>query len=132
MTGTKTQVLLLPLMVYAACGLVLSLAAHLSALVGLQPGGTALFVGLHVGIFPLWIPVVFIAMKLTGGMRPTMTSKADYWNAMFSGCPAWMRGTGFARRAVCQPTNNRPSTDGAEQATVTKQGGSSRCLPVCG
>ena len=63
-----TQILLLPLMVYAACGLILSLAVHLMALAGLQPpGGNALFFGLHVGIFPLWLPVVLIMMKLTRG-----------------------------------------------------------------
>jgi hypothetical protein len=91
MADAKTQILLLPLMVYAACGLVLSLAAHLSALVGLQLGGTALFFGLHVGIFPLWIAVVFISMKMMGGTRLTMGRSSAFRNAMFFGCPAWMK-----------------------------------------
>jgi hypothetical protein len=40
-----SQILLLPLMVYAAAGLVLSLAAHLLSYTGQQPGGNALFFG---------------------------------------------------------------------------------------
>ncbi len=60
-----TQILLPPLMLYAACGLVLSLAVHILSFFGVQFGGNALFFGLHVGIFPLWIPVVFIAQKMS-------------------------------------------------------------------
>ena len=82
-----TSLILLPLMIYAVCGLVLSLAAHLLALAGVAPGGNALFVALHVGIFPLWIPVVFIGMRLNNG---AMNRRAA-WDAMTSGCPAWMR-----------------------------------------
>jgi hypothetical protein len=87
-----TQILLVPLMIYAACGLVLSLAVHLLSLAGLQPpGGNALFVALHVGIFPMWLPVILIMMKLTTGMRPSFGWHRDYWKVLFSGCPAWMR-----------------------------------------
>jgi hypothetical protein len=81
-----TQILLLPLIVYAACGLVLSLAVHLLSFVGLQPDSTALFIGLHVGIFPLWLPVVLIMGKLTNGAR-----NSGAWKVAFSGCPAWMK-----------------------------------------
>jgi hypothetical protein len=80
-----TQLLLLPLMVYAACGLVLSLAAHILSLFGVE-FGTTLFFALHVGIFPLWIPVVFLSMKMASG-----TSRKDFWKAALSGCPPWMR-----------------------------------------
>jgi hypothetical protein len=73
-------------MVYAACGLVLSLAVHLLSFFGLQLGGTTLFGALHIGIFPLWFAVVLISKKLTGGAR-----RRDYWKAALSGCPAWMR-----------------------------------------
>jgi len=89
-----TQVLLLPLMAYAACGLILSLAVHLLSLFGLQVDGNALFFGLHVGIFPLWLAVVLIAIKLTNGMRligMTDMTGIRYWKVVFSGCPAWMR-----------------------------------------
>ena len=80
-----TQLLLVPLMIYAACGLVLSLAAHILSMFGVQ-FGTSLFFALHVGIFPLWIPVVLLSMKMTAG-----ASRKDAWNMMLSGCPRWMR-----------------------------------------
>jgi hypothetical protein len=89
-----TKLLLLLLMAYAACGLILSLTVHLMALAGLQPpGGNALFVGLHVGIFPLWLPVVLIMIKLTKGIgiKPSFGMNSHYWKALLSGCPTWMR-----------------------------------------
>jgi hypothetical protein len=86
---------MLLLMVYAAAGLILSLAVHLLSFAGIQPGGNAMFFALHVGIFPLWLPVVFISMKLTGGMPRQNGWASGYswssWNAIFSGCPSWMR-----------------------------------------
>lgn len=85
-------------MVYAAIGLVLSLAVHLLSFWGIQPGGSMLFFGLHIGIFPLWIPVVLIGNALTGGMPGQNSWSVGYsrnswgaWNSMFSGCPAWMK-----------------------------------------
>jgi hypothetical protein len=81
-----TQILLPPLMLYAACGLVLSLAAHILSFFGIQFGGMPLFIGLHVCIFPLWIPVVFIAQKMMGGVQ-----RKDFWKVALSGCPVWMR-----------------------------------------
>ena len=73
-------------MLYAACGLALSLTAHILSFFGIQFGGNALFVALHVGIFPLWIPVVLIAQKMTGGAQ-----RKDFWKVALSGCPSWMR-----------------------------------------
>jgi hypothetical protein len=81
-----TQILLLPLMFYATCGLVLSLMVHILSLFGIQFGGNTLFFALHIGIFPLWLPVVFIAQKISGGAR-----RKDFWKAALSGCPPWMR-----------------------------------------
>jgi hypothetical protein len=79
--------LLIPLMVYAACGLVLSLAVHILSFFGVTLGSTTLFTALHVGIFPLWIPVVLIGRKMAGGgMR-----RGDFWKAALSGCPPWMK-----------------------------------------
>jgi len=86
------RILLLPLMVYAVCGLVLSLTVHLFSLAGLQPpGGFPVFIGLHIGIFPLWLPVILIAANLSRGMRQTVGMRREYWNALLSGCPAWMK-----------------------------------------
>jgi hypothetical protein len=81
-----TQILLPPLMLYAACGLILSLTVHVLSFFGIQIGGSALFMALHVGIFPLWLPVVLIGGKMTGG-----TSRGNFWKAALSGCPPWMR-----------------------------------------
>jgi hypothetical protein len=80
-----TQLLLLPLMIYAACGLVLSLATHILSLFGVGVGATLFYV-LHIGIFPLWIPVVLLSMKMAGG-----TSRKDFWKVALSGCPPWMQ-----------------------------------------
>jgi hypothetical protein len=89
------QISLLALMVYAAAGLILSLAVHLLSFAGIQLGGDTLFFALHVGIFPLWIPVVLISMKLAGGM-PRQSSWGtgnswSSWKVMLSGCPPWMQ-----------------------------------------
>jgi len=83
--------LLLLGIVYAAAGLALSVAVHVLTFTNFQPP-EQLFFALHAGIFPLWIPVVFIAMKLTQGMRLT-ANPFDFtaMNIMFSGCPPWVR-----------------------------------------
>lgn len=80
------QILLLPLLVYAALGLVLSVTVHLLSFAGIQPGGNALFFALHVGIFPLWLPVVLISQKMTKG-----AAQKDFWKVAMSGCPSWMK-----------------------------------------
>ena len=77
--------LLLPLMAYAALGLLLSLVVHVLSFVGIQAGGTGLFFALHVGIFPLWLPVMLLANKMSGGAR------RNFWKAALSGCPVWMK-----------------------------------------
>jgi hypothetical protein len=79
--------LLLPLMVYAACGLVLSLTVHILSFFGIALGGQTLFTALQLGIFPLWIPVVLIGRKMAGGGQ----RRSDFWKAALSGCPAWMK-----------------------------------------
>jgi hypothetical protein len=55
------------LTVYAALGLALSLCVHVMSFFGAPPGGDGLFVALHVGIFPLWFCVIFIANRMAGG-----------------------------------------------------------------
>lgn len=73
-------------MVYAATGLVLSLTVHLLSYAGEQPGGNALFAALHIGIFPLWIPVVLISKKMSAGVP-----QKDFWKTAMSDCPTWMK-----------------------------------------
>jgi hypothetical protein len=82
------DLLLLSLMLYAACGLTVSLAVHLLSFAGIQPGGTQLFTGLHVGIFPLWIVVVLLAQRMSGGS--TRLGWRGWW-ALLEGCPRWMK-----------------------------------------
>ena len=71
--------LLLPLMAYAALGLLLSLVVHVLSFAGIQAGGTGLFFALHVGIFPLWLPVMLLANKMSRGAR-----RKDFWKAALS------------------------------------------------
>jgi hypothetical protein len=80
------QFLILFLMLYASCGLILSLVVHTLSFFGIGLSNVALFFGLHVGIFPLWIPVVFIAQKMTRGVP-----RKDFWKIALSECPTWMR-----------------------------------------
>jgi hypothetical protein len=73
-------------MAYAAIGLAASIAVHVLSFFGTTFGGQASFVALHVGIFPLWIAVVLIAMNAT-----TRVPRKEAWRVAFSGCPAWMK-----------------------------------------
>lgn len=73
-------------MALAAIGFVLSVAAHVSAVAGRPiPGGKAVW-GLHIGIFVVWFPTVFVAYRLTRGAK-----RKDFWKVALSGCPKWMR-----------------------------------------
>jgi len=112
------QILLLPLMIYAGCGLALSLVVHVLSFFGITPGGQTLFTALHVGIFPLWLPAILIAREMSGGaMRRT-----DFWKMAMSGCPAWMRYMtyGFFIYAIINwaifvfPMMSQPKQSGAE------------------
>ncbi len=91
------QIFILLLIVYAATGLILSLAVHLLSYTGIQFGGDALFFGLHVGIFPLWLPVVLIAQEMTKN-----SPRKDFWKIAMSGCPVWMKhmASGFFGYAI--------------------------------
>ncbi|HET8707764.1 MAG TPA: hypothetical protein VFM46_15785, partial [Pseudomonadales bacterium] len=68
-------------------GFILSVAAHIASIAGIFiPGGNAVM-GLHGGIFIVWIPTVIIMMRVTKGAR-----RKDSWKIALSGCPPWMRG----------------------------------------
>ncbi len=115
-----TQMLLLPLMIYAACGLALSLAVHVLSFFGIAPGGETLFTALHIGIFPLWVPAVLIMRQMSGGG----IRRNDFWKAALSGCPPWMRYMtyGFLAYAIINfviftflvPSHPLPKQSGAE------------------
>jgi hypothetical protein len=78
------------LIVYASIGLALSLAVHVASFFFEPPGGNALFIALHVGIFPLWLPIVFVANALAGKSFFSPASLAD-WRVILQGAPSWMR-----------------------------------------
>ncbi len=68
----------------AAIGLILSVASHLAALLGMAgPLGDHAPV-LHVGIFVVWLPTVLVANAMGGGRRPG-------WSEVLRGCPPWMK-----------------------------------------
>src|SRR6266700_2762702 len=78
MSGRITQTMLVPLMGYAACGLVVSVAVHLLALAGLEPPGGIVLFG---GLFVLIVPLSLIKQRMPEAANP------------FSAGPGWMRYT---------------------------------------
>jgi hypothetical protein len=79
-----------PFMVLAAIGLLLSIAAHVIALLGLPIPGGKLVWSLHIGIFVVWLPAVLVASRANRG-KP----RSDLWKTVLSGCPPWMRYAGY-------------------------------------
>jgi hypothetical protein len=71
------------------------LTVHILSFFGITFGGNALFFGLHIAIFPLWLPIVLLMQKATSGMQTTsgwgFRSNKQLWKMMFAGCPAWMK-----------------------------------------
>lgn len=70
--------------VLSLAGLVLSLYVHINALMGGQMPPTTW--GLHVGIFVVWFPAVFVAQRRVGNTR-----RKDFWKVALKGAPDWMR-----------------------------------------
>jgi hypothetical protein len=85
------KTVLYPFMVLAACGLVLSVAAHCMALAGIPVPGGKLVWSLHIGIFVVWIPTVLTSMQMT-----RYSNRKDFWKVTFAGCPVWMRRAVYA------------------------------------
>lgn len=79
------EIILYPFVLLSALGLLLSLAAHIGALLGLDIPPEAM--GLHMGIFVVWIPAVIMAnSSLTKN-----AARKDYWKIVLRGAPTWMR-----------------------------------------
>lgn len=72
--------------VLSAVGLVVSLWVHLGAVMGRRVAPEALFWILHVGIFAVWFPAVFVAKLRVGNLR-----RKDFWKVVLQGSPEWMR-----------------------------------------
>lgn len=78
--------LLWPFLVLSAVGLVLSLWVHIGALSGKRVAPEHYFWMLHIGIFVVWFPAVFVSIKRVGS-----ASRKDYWKVVLRGSPEWMR-----------------------------------------
>jgi hypothetical protein len=83
--------LIIPFMALAALGFLASLAVHVVALTGhLPPGGERIFV-MHAGVFVIWFPAVFVAMRLNVAQPgQSRSSQWNGWKQMLGGCPPWM------------------------------------------
>jgi hypothetical protein len=80
-----------PLMLLAALGFLLSVAAHVASIAGVPlPGGQSIWL-LHTGIFVVWVPTILISHSVVRGKR-----RRDVWKVLLSGCPPWMRVLGYA------------------------------------
>lgn len=78
--------LLRPVMWLAIGGFSASLLVHVLSLAGVSsPFGAATW-ALHVGIFVVWLPTVFVIQRMAKNVR-----QADLWKAALRGCPAWVR-----------------------------------------
>ncbi len=72
--------------VLSAVGLVVSLWVHLGAVAGRRVAPEAYFWILHVGIFVVWFPAVWVAQKRVGNLQ-----RKDFWKVVLNGSPDWMR-----------------------------------------
>ena len=67
-------------------GLLLSLWVHIGALLGKRIAPGFFFWGLHIGIFVVWFPAIFVARALVGNMQ-----RKDLWKVILKGSPDWVR-----------------------------------------
>jgi hypothetical protein len=70
----------------SAVGLILSLWVHFGAVMGRRVARAEYFWILHVGIFVVWFPAVFIAQRRVGNVN-----RKDFWKVVLKGSPEWMR-----------------------------------------
>jgi hypothetical protein len=75
-----------PLALLSLAGLVLSLWVHIGAVMGKRVAPEGMFWLLHMGIFVVWAPAVWIAKKKIGNMH-----RKDFWKATLKGSPEWLR-----------------------------------------
>ena len=78
--------LLWPFITLAGIGLGVSLWVHLGALAGTRVVPQAYFFILHVGIFVVFFPAIFVSQRLVGNTR-----RSDFWKAVLRWAPDWMR-----------------------------------------
>ncbi|WFU70118.1 hypothetical protein [Bradyrhizobium sp. CB2312] len=86
------SLLLLFAMLYAACGLVLSIVVNAVSFTSIQLGGNALFPVLTWGIFPAFLSVILISIsEKERKMRSSVGEEIDHWELVFAGCPSLMK-----------------------------------------
>lgn len=78
--------LLLAFMILAAVGFVLSVTAHLLALLGMDTPGGSEVMFLHLGLFIVWFPAVMVSAR-----NARFGMQRDFWKIALAGCPPWMR-----------------------------------------
>ena len=78
--------LLIPLALASLAGLLVSLWVHIGAVLGRNVAPDAFFALLHVGIFVVWFPAIFVLQKRVG-----YTRGKDIWKKAFQGSPDGLR-----------------------------------------
>jgi hypothetical protein len=86
-----TRLFLLLMMLYAACGLVLSFAINAASFAGLVFGGNALFQMLFWGIFPAFLTVILIAHSERKKKPDLSDREIDHWELVLAGGPVALR-----------------------------------------
>ena len=75
-----------PFLLLAGLGFLLSLTAHVLALLGKPcPGGGLVWL-LHLGVFVVWVPTIILSRRRLRGV-----SQTKQMEALWADCPAWMR-----------------------------------------
>jgi hypothetical protein len=70
----------------SAVGLVVSLWVHVGAVMGRRVAPEGLFWILHMGIFVVWFPAVFVGKQRAGNLN-----RKDFWKVILRGSPDWVR-----------------------------------------
>jgi hypothetical protein len=71
---------------FSAVGLVVSLWVHLGAVMGRRVAPEAFFWLLHVGVFVVWFPAIFVARRMVGNLN-----RKDLWKVILKDTPWWLR-----------------------------------------
>lgn len=87
---TVTRLMLAFAMIYAMCGIMLSLAANMESVASIKVGDKDLIAPLFGGIFPAFLSVILI-----GRSEVKKAARAgrdiDHWGLLLAGCPAVLK-----------------------------------------